>query len=437
VDLLDDAHALTDDLTELRHRLHRRPEIGLRLPRTQDAVLTALAGLGLEISKGIDLGSVTAVLRGAGGSAGSDGSGSGRPVVLLRADMDALPVHEEADVPYRSTVDGAMHACGHDLHTSMLVGAARLLSEHRDQLAGDVVLMFQPGEEGYDGARKMIDEGVLEAAGRRPDAAFALHVISNMFPYGQVLSRPGPLMAASDGMFVTVRGTGGHGSSPHLSRDPVPATCEMVVAMQTAINRQVDAFSPVVLTVGSLHAGIRRNIIPEIAEFEATIRTFDGAIRAQVRELATRVCQGVASAHGLEVDIKYLEEYPVTVNDADCVRFALGVAADLLGPERAALMEKPVTGTEDFSRVIKEVPGAMLFLGACLEGRDHDTAPSNHSPHAGFADAVIPEGAALYAEFAVRRLAALADGAGTVTAEGSRPREVLLPDTEAAAVSSA
>ena len=425
MDLLDDAHALADHLVDLRHRLHRRPEIGLRLPKTQEAVLAALDGLGLEISKGIDLGSVTAVLRG-GVSADN---GSERPVVLLRADMDALPVHEEVDLPYRSTVDGAMHACGHDLHTAMLVGAARLLAARRDQLAGDVVLMFQPGEEGYDGARKMLTEGVLDAAGRRPDAAFALHVISNMFGNGQLVTRPGPLMAASDGMLVTVRGLAGHGSSPHLSRDPVPATCEMVVALQTAINRQVDAFSPVVLTVGSLHAGTRRNIIPEKAAFEATVRTFDPAIRVQVRDLAIRVCRGVAAAHGLEVEIEYLEEYPVTVNDADCVRFALRVAAEVLGEDRVAVMEKPVTGTEDFSRVIQKVPGALLFLGACLQGRDPDTAPSNHSPHAGFDDAVIPDGAALYAEFAIRRLAGLAQ-AHPATAP---PREVLLPDTAEAA----
>ena len=425
MDLLDDAHALADHLVDLRHRLHRRPEIGLRLPKTQEAVLAALDGLGLEISKGIDLGSVTAVLR---GGVGAD-NGSDRPVVLLRADMDALPVHEEVDLPYRSTVDGAMHACGHDLHTAMLVGAARLLAARRDQLAGDVVLMFQPGEEGYDGARKMLTEGVLDAAGRRPDAAFALHVISNMFGNGQLVTRPGPLMAASDGMLVTVRGLAGHGSSPHLSRDPVPATCEMVVALQTAINRQVDAFSPVVLTVGSLHAGTRRNIIPEKAAFEATVRTFDPAIRVQVRDLAIRVCRGVAAAHGLEVEIEYLEEYPVTVNDADCVRFALRVAAEVLGEDRVAVMEKPVTGTEDFSRVIQKVPGALLFLGACLQGRDPDTAPSNHSPHAGFDDAVIPDGAALYAEFAIRRLAGLAQ-AHPATAP---PREVLLPDTAEAA----
>jgi hippurate hydrolase len=286
----------------------------------------------------------------------------------------------------------------------MLVGAARLLAERREQLHGDVVLMFQPGEEGFDGARKMIQEGVLEAAGRRPDAAFAIHVISNMADRGTVVTRSGPVMAASDGLFVTVRGAGGHGSSPHLSRDPVPATCEMVVALQTAINRQVDAFAPVVLTVGSIHAGTRRNIIPETAEFEATVRTFDREIRGHVRELTQRVCRGVAAAHGLDVDLRYIEEYPVTVNDRDSVDLALSVARELLGEERSTVLDKPVTGTEDFSRVIAEVPGALVFLGACLDDRDPVTAPSNHSPRAGFDDRVLVEGAAIYAELAVSRL---------------------------------
>jgi hippurate hydrolase len=318
--------------------------------------------------------------------------------------MDALPVHEEVDVPFRSTVDGAMHACGHDLHTTMLVGAARLLHAQREKLPGDVDLMFQPGDEGFDGARRMIDEGVLGAAGRPADAAFALHVMPNMVHRGQVASRRGALMAASDGLFVTVHGSGGHGSSPHLARDPVPATCEMVVALQTAVNRGIDAFAPVVVTVGSLHAGTRRNIIPETASFEATVRTFDRSIRRQVRDLCQRVCRGVADAHGLDVDIEYLEEYPVTVNDGDSVDFAMDVATDVLGERRTVTMEKPITGTEDFSRVIERVPGAMLFLGACVEGRDPDTAPSNHSPHAAFDDRVLPDGAALYAELAMRYL---------------------------------
>lgn len=403
--LLDDARSIGEDLAELRHRLHRRPEIGLRLPVTQQTVLESLEGLGLEVTAGSEIGSVTAVLRGEGAPSGAGDTGdTGGSVVLLRADMDALPVHEEVDVPYRSVLDGAMHACGHDLHTAMLVGAARLLAERRDRLTGDVVLMFQPGEEGFDGARRMIDGGVLGAAGRPADAAYALHVMPNMVRRGQVATRPGAIMAASDGMFVTVHGSGGHGSTPHLSRDPVPAIAEMVLAMQTAINRGIDAFEPVVVTVGSLHAGTRRNIIPETAQFEATVRTFDRSVRRRVKDLLQRVCEGIAEAHDLEVDIEYLEEYPVTVNDTAATEVAFGVANDLFGADRTVVMDRPITGTEDFSRVIERVPGAMLLLGACVEGRDPGTAPSNHSPHAAFDDRTLADGAALYAELALRQL---------------------------------
>ena len=414
--LLDDAMGIADDLAELRHRLHERPEIGLKLHRTQETVLEALSGLDLEITAGKEIGSVTAVLRGTGAprlpAPGAPAAHTtltdpepGLPVVLLRADMDALPVHEEVDVPYRSMLDGAMHACGHDLHTAMLVGAARLLAANRHRLAGDVVLMFQPGQEGFDGARKMIDSGVLGAAGRPADSAFALHVLPNMVSRGQVASRPGTIMAASDGMFVTVHGIGGHGSSPHLSRDPVPATCEMVLAMQTAINRGIDAFEPVVVTVGSLQAGTRRNVIPETASFEATVRTFDRSVRRRVKDLLQLVCRGIADAHGLEVDIEYLEEYPVTVNDAGATQVAFDVSAGLFGPARSVVMDRPITGTEDFSRVIERVPGAMVLLGACVDGRDPATAPSNHSPHAAFDDRSLPDGAALYAELALHQLA--------------------------------
>jgi amidohydrolase len=207
---------------------------------------------------------------------------------------------------------------------------------------------------------------------------------------------------------VTVRGASGHGSSPHLSRDPVPATCEMVLALQTAINRGIDAFAPVVLTVGSLHAGTRRNIVPEVAQFEATVRTFDAEVRTQVHELAVRVCEGVAAAHNLQVEVDYRQEYPVTVNDRSAVEFALGVAQELFGADRSEVMEKPITGSEDFSRVLTEVSGAMLILGACLPGRQPATAPSNHSPGAGFDDDVLADGAALYAELAYRTLAGAA-----------------------------
>lgn len=402
MDLRADARDLADELTLLRHRLHRHPELGLDLPRTQEAVLEALAGLPLEVSTGTSCSSVTAVLRGTAAAPG--GSGAQRPVVLLRGDMDALPVTEGVDVPFRSQVDGVMHACGHDLHTSMLVGAARLLSERADGLPGDVVFMFQPGEEGFDGAGHMIAEGVLDAAGRRADSAFALHVMSNLTARGVVATRPGPLMAASDGLHVVVRGRGGHGSSPHQSRDPIPAACEMVLALQTAMTRSVDAFSPAVLTVGRIQAGTKRNIIPDLAEFEATVRTFDPAVRAVVARAAERVCRGVAAAHGVEVDVQFLAEYPVTVNDPAQTRFALGVAGELFGPGSTLTMPNPITGSEDFSRVVDAVPGAMLFLGAMVDGVDPEGAPSNHSPRAAFDDGVLTDGAALYAALATRRL---------------------------------
>jgi amidohydrolase len=402
-DFTDDAQALAGDLADLRHRLHAEPEIGLALPRTQEKVLAALEGLPLEVTTGTTTTSVTAVLR--GGAGGADAADGPRPTVLLRGDMDALPVAEEVDVPFRSTVTGVMHACGHDLHTAMLAGAARVLAGRREQLAGDVVFMFQPGEEGFDGARYMLDEGVLDAAGTRPAAAYALHVMSNLTPRGTVASRPGPLMAASDGVFVTVTGRGGHGSTPHMSRDPIAAACEMVTSLQVAMTRSIDTFSPTVLTIGSFHAGTKRNIIPETATFEATVRTFDRAVRQVLAETVERVCKGVAAAHGVDVEVRYDEEYPVTVNDQAEAAFALGVAEDLFGAGAALRMPNPITGSEDFSRVIAAVPGAMLFLGALVDGRDPLTAPSNHAPQAAFDDSVLAQGTALYATLAARRLA--------------------------------
>jgi amidohydrolase len=395
VSVLADAEALADDLVELRHRLHREPEIGLDLPRTQEKVLDALDGLPLEVTTGQTLTSVVGVLRG-------ERAG---PTVLLRGDMDALPLQERLDVDHRSTVDGAMHACGHDLHTSMLVGAARILAGRRSDLAGNVVFMFQPGEEGWDGAGHMLDEGLLDVAGDRPAAAYALHVFSSMWPCGTFVTRPGPLMARSDAFFVTVTGRGGHGSAPHRARDPLPAACEMVNAIEVMLTRRVDAFDVAVVTVGSFHAGTRRNIIPDTAGFEATVRTFDDGVRDIVRRGCIEVCEGIAAAHGLEVDARFEGEYPATINDEAEAAFAGEVVSEVFGPDRYSEMERPLTGSEDFSRVIAAVPGAMVFLGAALPDRDPETAPNNHSPEAGFDDAVIADGAALYAELALRRLA--------------------------------
>ena len=397
---LHDARALAADLIELRHALHRHPEVGLELSVTQGRVLDALAGLDLQLSTGSSCTSVTAVLRG-----GAAPGGGPRPAVLLRADMDALPLAEELDLAYRSQVDGAMHACGHDLHTAMLVGAARVLARRRDELAGDVVLMFQPGEEGFDGARLMIEEGVLDAAGRRADAAWAVHVMSGLVPRGVVTARGGPMLAASSELRVVVSGAGGHGSAPHRAKDPVPVAAAMVTGLQTLLSRTVSPFAPVVLTVGYFRAGTAASIIPDTAEFAATVRCFDEAVLDRLEVDTLRFCRSVAAAHGVEADARLLRSYPVTVNDGHAVHVAEQAVTGLLGGHRWATLADPVTASEDFSRVLRAVPGAMLFLGACPEGRDWRVAPDNHSPVAAFDDAVLPEGAALYAELAARSLA--------------------------------
>ncbi|HBW19781.1 MAG TPA: amidohydrolase [Actinobacteria bacterium] len=393
---MHDAIAISGDIAELRHAIHRDPEIGLDLPRTQRKVLDALDGLPLEISRGRSLSSVTAVLRG------------GKPgrTVLLRGDMDALPVAERTGLPYASAVEGVMHACGHDLHTAMLAGAARLLSARQPELPGNVIFMFQPGEEGLGGARQMIDEGVLDAAGERPVAAFGLHVASGLLPLGVSMSRPGTMMAAADTLEVTVRGHGGHASQPHRAADPIPAACEIVIALQTMVTRRFDVFDPVVITVGSFHAGTTDNVIPDEARFEATVRSFSAEARAAVAAAAPTLVRQIAAAHGLTAEVQYVGNYPVTVNNAAEVAFAEQAIAGVLGEGRFVAAPNPITGSEDFSYVLEQVPGAFIMLGACPPDADPATAPFNHSADAVFDDRALADGTALYAELALRRLVA-------------------------------
>ncbi len=397
------AHRIGPDLVELRRRLHRMPELGLDLPDTQAEVLRALEGLDLEVVTGRGLSSVVAVLRGRAPHEGE------RPVVLLRGDMDGLPVTEEVDVEYRSERTGLMHACGHDLHVAGLVGAARVLSELRDELVGDVVLMFQPAEEGPGGAEPMIREGLLEAAGRRVDAAYAVHVYSADHPRGTWFGRPGPLMAAADEVHVVVRGVGGHGSAPERAKDPVPVACEVVLALHTAVTRRFSVWDPVVLTVGRIAAGTKDNIIPDEAVIEATLRTFSREHRELAHRVVTEVAQGIAAAHGLSAEVTIGNGYPVTVNDADEFAFARDVVVDLFGAEQWADMENPEAGSEDMAFVLEEVPGAYLNISACaLE--DHTLAEDNHSPRAAFDDSVVPDVAGALAELALRRSRQLAGG---------------------------
>ncbi|MDF2146226.1 M20 family metallopeptidase [Knoellia sp. p5-6-4] len=393
------AQSIADDLVALRRRLHRVPELGNELPISQSLVLDALDGLGLEVSVGKELSSVVAVLR--GGAEPADGGE--RQVVLLRGDMDGLPVTEDLDIDHASTHEGLMHACGHDLHVAGLVGAARVLHALRDDLAGDVVLMFQPGEEGPGGAEPMIREGVLEAAGRRVDAAYALHVYSAEFPRGVWFGRPGPLMAAADEVRVRVVGRGGHGSAPFRTKDPIPAACEMVVALQSMVTRSFDVFDPVVVTVGRIAGGTKDNIIPDDAVFEATLRTLSEDTRVAVRERIERLARGIAAAHGLEAEVDFTIGYPVTVNDPDEYAFVHETIVDLFGHERYATMLEPEMGSEDFSFVAQEVPSAYVNLSVCPSD-DWEHAPDNHSPRAAFDDALLPDAAALLAELALRRL---------------------------------
>ncbi len=381
------------ELSELRHRLHAAAEIGLYLPRTQHLVLGALEGLGMELTTGSSLSSVIAVLR---------GSSSDRSV-LLRADMDALPVAEQTDLPYRAAGE-VMHACGHDMHMAMLVGAAHLLAEQRDRLVGDVVLMFQPGEEGHNGAAAMLAEGLLDVTGNPPDAAYAVHVLSAMLPRGVFATRPGPLLAAADGLKITIHGRGGHGSTPHRAADPVVVAAAIVIELQVMVTREFDVFDPVVLTVGSIHAGAAHNVIPEAAYLEATLRSFTPASRSRLIVAASRICKGIADAHGMSVTVAATPVFPVTANNVEEARHCLGVAARLFGPDRTATLGTPLMGSEDFSLVLDQVPGAMVLIGACPPDLDPATAPFNHSAGAQFDDAVLAEGAAFLAELALSKM---------------------------------
>jgi hippurate hydrolase len=393
--LLDEAQALQQRTVDLRRDLHRNPELGLQLPRTRDAVLSALTDLPVRVHVGRSVTSVVAVL---------DGGRPG-PTVLLRGDMDALPLTEDTALPFASGTPGVMHACGHDTHVAMLASAARMLAERRDELAGRVLFMFQPGEEGHHGARFMIDEGLLDPAGPagRPRIAYALH-ISATLPTGEVHVRPGPIMAAADVFEVTVTGRGGHASAPHDALDPVPAAAAMVGALQTAVTRRLDANQPAVLTVGRIAAGTTNNVIPETAVLEGTLRTLSDATRAAAHEEIRRVCTHTALAHGCTAEVEVVPGYPITKNAGAAVDRLGRVSAALLGERRVLTMPTPIMGAEDFSYVLDQVPGALAFLGGCPPGTDPATAPPNHSNRVVFDEDAMASGVALYAALALDTL---------------------------------
>lgn len=385
---------------DMRRRLHEWPEIGNELPRTRDEVLASIEDLPLDVTLHSSTSGVTALL---------EGSQPG-PTILLRGDMDALPMPEDTGLDFSSRVDGCMHACGHDTHTAMLSTAARVLSERRDEIAGRVLFMFQPGEEGHHGAKHMLDEGLLDVAPMSDgtespvDAAFAIHMTSAL-PSGWVSTRGGPLMASADVLRVTVTGRGGHASEPHRATDPVPVACEIVMALNSMITRSIDPFDPAVLTVGQIHAGTTNNVIPETAFIEGTIRATSESTRAKVHDGVRRVADGIAAAHGCEADAAIQYGYPVTSNDDDFAEFSLGLATEVAGRGATVRLPHPVMGAEDFSYLLNEIPGAMVFLGGTPHGTNLSKVAPNHSNRVYFEEEAMSTGIALYAATALRRLA--------------------------------
>jgi amidohydrolase len=386
--------------TALRRRLHEWPEIGNHLPRTRDEVLADIEDLPLDVTLHESTSGVTALL---------EGNRPG-PTILLRGDMDALPMPEDTGLDFASRVDGCMHACGHDTHTAMLSTAARVLSERRDEIAGRVMFMFQPGEEGHHGAKHMLDEGLLDVPAMRDGSespvtgACAIHMTSAL-PTGWVSTRPGAVMASADVLRVTITGKGGHASEPYRAIDPVPVACEIVTALNSMITRSIDPFDPAVLTVARLVAGTTNNVIPETAMIEGTIRAVSERTRSKVHDGVKRVAQGVAAAHGCGAEAVIEYGYPVTTNNDRFADFSLRMAREVAGPKATVELPHPVMGAEDFSYVLNEVPGAMVFLGGTPHGSNLSKAAPNHSNRVFFEESAMATGIALYASTALRKLA--------------------------------
>jgi hippurate hydrolase len=374
-----------EDIVALRREIHREPELGFETEKTAEKVLTALDGLPLEIESGVAENGVVATLEGEG-----DG-----PIVALRADMDALPIHEETGLPFASGVDGKMHACGHDGHTSMLVGAARALSQDhlRERLNGSVKFVFQPAEEGGGGGRVMVEEGVAEGV----SSIFALHLWPGL-PFGTVATKAGPIMAAADRFEMTIKGTGGHGAMPHLAADAVAIAAQVVTVLQTVVSREVNPVEPAVLTVGEIEAGFAFNIIPETARLGGTVRTLDADLRKRMPERIEELAQGVARGMRGDAEVDYHFSYPVTRNDADASRLALGVAGELFSEENTVDLAYPSMGGEDFAFFLEKVPGAFIWLGV-------GDVSGLHTPQFAFDEEVLPQGSALLAALALESLA--------------------------------
>ncbi|MBP6014854.1 MAG: amidohydrolase [Alphaproteobacteria bacterium] len=389
---LEGAKALLPETVTLRRKIHEHPELGLHLPKTVAAVREALSGLDVKIETGPSTSGMIVTLQ---------GPTQGR-TVLLRGDMDALPMPEDTDVPFKSKEPGRMHACGHDSHTAMLTGAVKLLHKNRARLAGTVKFMFQPGEEGYFGARHMIDDGLIDRH-PKPDGAFAMHITPNV-PTGIFTAKAGAFMASTDTLEVRVIGKGGHASAPHHTVDPMPVACEIVLALQSFVTRKINAFDPVVLTIAKIDGGTTSNVIPESVSLLGTLRSVSEGSRARAKEGLKKVIEKIAEAHDARAEVKLTPGYDVTVNDGRMVDLAAAAARDLFGDRGFMPMPAPVMGAEDWSYVLQRIPGCMVFLGVAPEGCNHHHAAPCHSNRMMLDEDAMANGVALYAAVAERFL---------------------------------
>ena len=381
------------ELITLRRKLHQIPEFGLELPNTLKTILDEVSDLG-EITLGKSI--TSAVLHIKGDLPG--------PTVLLRADMDALAVIEDTGLDFAST-NGFMHACGHDLHMAMGVGAAKILASRKSELKGEVIIFFQPGEEGHHGADVMIEEQALMVSGAKPIRAYGLHVFSS-YPSGMMGSKSGPLMASAGDLLVTVSGSGGHGSMPWLSKDPISVLNEIMSALQTMVTKRFSAFDPVIVNIGWVKAGdpATTNVIPETASFGATVRVFSEENATKLKQYTQQLVESIASGFGLCATVEFTRATKVLVNDPAAIASVEKITSEVFGPGRYINLPTPIAGGEDFASILREIPGAFVFMGACPSGVDHTTAATNHSNKAVFDDSVLGDGAALLACLAIDAL---------------------------------
>ena len=385
IDFREEAQGLFPYTRELRRDFHRHPELGFQEVRTAGIVARELTALGLEVSTGVGKTGVVATL---------EGSGPG-PVLLVRVDMDALPIQEETGAEYASQTPGVMHACGHDGHTAMGLTVAKLLEAHKDDIKGTVKLVFQPAEEGLGGALAMVADGVLENP--RPDRSLSIHLWNDK-PYGWIGVTAGPAMAASDRFTVTIKGRGGHGAAPHVGIDPVVAGAQVITALQTIVSRSVDPLEAAVVTVTSLDGAEAFNVIPDSVQLRGTIRTFKPEVRKTVLERFETICVGVSKALGCQAEVELKSITPAVSNDAELAQRVYNFAGEIYPQAEISTVERTM-GSEDMAYMMEDIPGCYFFIGSADHDRGLDAG--HHHPKFDFNEDALVTGAALMASVVV------------------------------------